>query len=195
MATKKSIKGTQTEKNLVIAYIAESTAYTKYIFYAERADKEEYYPIGEIFRSTAANELRHAKVFLKHLKGGQIDVQINPEAGTLGDTLSNLELAAEEERRDGVEMYTEAAKIAKKEGFPEIAVHFAEIAEVEMRHLKRFQAYIEQVKNGSVWKRDHDIVWQCLVCGYNHKGKKPPKECPACDHPYKHYIGLDMDEL
>lgn len=194
MATK-SIRGTETEKNLVIAYMAESSAYTRYTYYAQQADKENYFPIGQIFRETADNELHHSKVFFKFLEGGSLDVTLGVDAGVIADTAANLETAAKEEMAEGVELYTNAAAVAEKEGFPEIAERFRSIAEVEQRHHNRFMAYLKQVKEGTVWKRDHDIKWQCLVCGYVFEGKEPPKVCPACNHPYQHYIALDMDEL
>jgi len=192
---KKSIKGTETEKNLVIAYMAESSAYTRYNFYASQADKENYFPIGEIFRNTADNEMRHGKVFFKFLEGGVVGANMDVDAGVIGSTAENLEIAIKEEQNEGIKMYTNAAKVADKEGFPEIAEHFRAIAEIETRHKARFEAYLKQVKDGTVWKRDHKIKWQCLVCGYVFEGKEPPKVCPACDHPYQHYIALDMDEI
>ena len=192
---KKSIKGTETEKNLVIAYMAESSAYTRYNFYASQADKENYFPIGEIFRNTADNEMRHGKVFFKFLEGGVVGANMDVDAGVIGSTAENLEIAIKEEQNEGIKMYTNAAKVADKEGFPEIAEHFRAIAEIETRHKARFEAYLKQVKDGTVWKRDHKIKWQWLVCGYVFEGKEPPKVCPACDHPYQHYIALDMDEL
>lgn len=192
---KKSIKGTETEKNLVIAYMAESSAYTRYNFYASQADKENYFPIGEIFRNTADNEMRHGKVFFKFLEGGVVGANMDVDAGVIGSTAENLEIAIKEEQNEGIKMYTNAAKVADKEGFPEIAEHFRAIAEIETRHKAHFEAYLKQVKDGTVWKRDHKIKWQCLVCGYVFEGKEPPKVCPACDHPYQHYIALDMDEL
>ncbi|WP_304966689.1 rubrerythrin [Duncaniella muris] len=192
---KKSIKGTETEKNLVIAYMAESSAYTRYNFYASQADKENYFPIGEIFRNTADNEMRHGKVFFKFLEGRVVGANMDVDAGVIGSTAENLEIAIKEEQNEGIKMYTNAAKVADKEGFPEIAEHFRAIAEIETRHKARFEAYLKQVKDGTVWKRDHKIKWQCLVCGYVFEGKEPPKVCPACDHPYQHYIALDMDEL
>lgn len=192
---KKSIKGTETEKNLVIAYMAESSAYTRYNFYASQADKENYFPIGEIFRNTAENEMRHGKVFFKFLEGGVVGANMDVDAGVIGSTAENLEIAIKEEQNEGIKMYTNAAKVADKEGFSEIAEHFRAIAEIETRHKARFEAYLKQVKDGTVWKRDHKIKWQCLVCGYVFEGKEPPKVCPACDHPYQHYIALDMDEL
>lgn len=194
-ATTKSIKGTKTEQNLVISYLAESSAYTRYTFYAAQADKEEYFPIGEIFRNTAANELRHSKVYFKFLEGGSITVPVAADAGVIGTTAENLATAAAEERAEGVDLYTGFAKVADEEGFPEISGHFRAIAEIEARHEARFKAYLKQVKDGTVWKRDKPIKWQCLVCGYVYEGTTPPEECPACDHPYQHYIALDMNEL
>ena len=191
----KSIKGTRTEKNLVASYVAESGAYSRYTFYAAQADKENYFPIGEAFRNTASNELRHAKVFFKLLEGGQVTITADIDAGVIGDTATNLRIAANEEMKEGVEMYTAAAKVADEEGFTGIASHFRAIAEIESRHRARFEKYLEQVNNGTVWKRDKPSNWQCLVCGYVYHGTTPPEICPACDHPYQHYIALDMDEL
>lgn len=188
MSTKKSIKGTQTEKNLVIAYLAESSAYTRYNFYAQQADKEQYFPIGQIFRETAENEMHHGKVFFKFLEGGSVEVPMAADAGVIGSTAENLEIAAKEEINEGVKLYTASAETAEKEGFPEIAEHFRAIAEIEARHHRRFMHYLKQVKDGTVWKREKPVTWQCLVCGYQYKGTEPPKVCPACDHPYQHLL-------
>lgn len=187
------ITGTKTEKLLVESYLAESTAYSRYTFYATQADKEDYYPIGECFRETAANELRHAKVYFKYLPGGQVKVSSKVDAGIIGDTATNLEIAAKEEKEEGYEFYRKAAKVARAEGFDEIADHFLAIADIEELHHKRFITYLNQVKEGTVWKRDKPIKWQCLVCGYEFEGTEPPKECPACDHPRCHYKALDIE--
>lgn len=194
MATK-NIKGTQTEKNLVVSYLAESSAYTRYMFYAQQADKENYFPIGQIFRMTADNELRHSKVYFKMLEGGSITVPVAADAGVIGTTAQNLLTAANEEKVEGVDLYTGFAKTAEEEGFADIAEHFRAIATIEARHHERFMHYLKQVNDGTVWKRDTPIRWQCLVCGYVYEGTEPPKICPACDHPYQHYIGLDYDVI
>ena len=192
----KSIVGTQTEKNLVDAYIGESLAYTRYTFYAAQAEKEGYYPISEIFKETAANELRHAKVYFKFLEGGKVAPTGTPiDAGVIGDTASNLATAAAEELSEGVDQYKNAAAVAREEGFVEIAEHFEAIAQIEMHHRERFMLMLKQVKDGSVWKRDHAIKWKCLVCGYIFEGTEPPQTCPGCDHPYQHYMAMDIDEL
>lgn len=190
----KSIKGTRTERNLVIAYMAESSAYTRYTFYAQQAGNENYYPIQRVFEETAANELHHAKVFFKFLQGGSVPVEMSVDAGVIGDTASNLATAAQEELVEGVELYTNAAKVAAEEGFAEIAAHFRAIATIESRHHRRFERYLKQVNDGTVWKRDTPIRWQCLVCGYIHVGTTPPQACPGCDHPYQHYMAIDEED-
>lgn len=189
----KSIKGTRTEKNLVNAYMSESAAYSRYTYYGQQADKENYFPIGQIFYETAANELRHGKIFFKYLEGGQVDSVLTVDAGVIGDTASNLATAAHEEMVEGVEQYTAAADVAEEEGFAEIAAHFRAIAAIEETHRRRFERYLKQVQDGTVWKRDHAIKWKCLVCGYQFEGTEPPKVCPACDHPYQHYMAMDEE--
>lgn len=191
MANAKSIKGTQTEKNLVISYAAESMAYSRYQFYAAQADKENYFPIGQVFRETADNELRHAKVFFKFLEGGAVDVNVGVDAGIIGTTEQNLAVAAKEEKEEGFEMYQAFAKVADQEGFAEVASHFRAIAEIEMHHRRRFMRYLDQVEKGTVWKREKPVTWRCLVCGYTYRGTEPPTVCPACDHPYQHYMAID----
>ncbi|OKY93970.1 MAG: rubrerythrin [Bacteroidales bacterium 43_36] len=188
----KDIRGTKTERCLVAAYVSESTAYTRYTFYAAQADKENYFPIGQIFRETADNELRHAKVFFKMLQGGSVNVDLDVDSGVIGDTATNLAIASEEERVEGVEQYMASAKVADEEGFPEIAEHFRAIAKIEETHRRRFDIYLKQVKDGTVWKREKPIKWKCLVCGYIYEGTTPPDPCPACDHPYQHYMALDV---
>lgn len=196
MAKKKSIKGTQTEKNLVISYLAESTAYTRYTFYAQQAQKEKYFPIQKIFEDTAANELHHAKVFFKMLEGGKVSVPMDGvDAGVIGDTATNLTIAIAEEQAEGVEFYTQSAKTAREEGFDDIASHFESIAEVERTHEARFSRFLKQVQDGTVWKREKPVIWKCLVCGYEYEGTEPPRVCPACDHPYQHYMALEAEDL
>lgn len=193
MLTTKSIKGTRTEANLVAAYMAESMAYTRYMYYAKQADKDGYPPIRVIFDATANNEMHHSKVFFKFLEGGKGTKEMTIDAGVIGSTAENLATAAAEEEAEGVVMYTNAAKIAREEGFDNIADVFESIAKVELFHRDRFLRFLDQVQKGTVWKRDTPIKWQCLVCGYVYEGTEPPTVCPACAHPSKYY--MDMSEM
>ena len=186
MAETKSVAGTQTEKNLATSYLNESQSYARYTFYAQKAVKESYFPIG------AANELRHAKIFLNFLPGGKLVAEVPTDSVAIGSTEDNLKISIDEERYEGVKAYQAYAEVADKEGFPVIASHFRAIAQIEQHHLDRFQTYLDQLQKGTIWKREKPIHWQCLVCGYIYEGTEPPVKCPACDHPYQHYIGLDI---
>lgn len=194
MKTHTTLKGTQTEKNIVIAYLAESTAYTRYKFYATKAEKERYFPIAEAFNEIADNEMRHAKVYFKYLEGGQVNVSIEVDTNTIGDTWHNLATAIREEETEGVKLYTASAITADEEGFCDIAKHFRAIAEVEATHKKRFERLLKQLSDDTIWKRNKPTTkWKCLVCGYIYEGTEPPAECPACDHTTEHYIAICDD--
>ncbi len=189
----KSLHGTQTEKNLCDAYLNETQAYARYVYYAQAAVKQMYYPVQIAFQDSAMNELHHAKVYLGHLQGGQVTVSLPVDAERTPDTVENLKIAIYEEETEGVEAYTAYAKVAKDEGFDLISQNFLSIAAVEREHAARFKKYLEQIQNNTVWKRDTPITWKCLVCGYLHVGLTPPMpKCPACNHPYQHFIGMDM---
>ena len=81
--------------------------------------------------------------------------------------------------------------MARKDGFDDIASHFDAIAKVEKTHYDRFQRMLNHIENGTLWKRDKPVTWKCIVCGYEFVGKEPPKKCPACNHPYQHYMAID----
>ncbi len=194
MANTKSLKGTKTEQNLANAYVSESTAVTRYTFFAQSAQKESYFQYSNIFNETADNELHHAKIFLKYLTdGGVVTKPIGVDPGILTPTVDNLKVAAAEEQAEGVNQYQEAAKVAKEEGFDEIADRFLAIASVEAHHEARFEKMRQRIENGTVWKSEtgEPIKWQCLVCGYIYEGVTPPEKCPACYHPYQHFQRLE----
>lgn len=186
--TPKSLKGTKTEVNLANAYISESTAYTRYTYFSQAATKESYFQVANVFTETAANELHHAKIFLKYLTEGPVNsTAIGVDPGIIGTTVENLKVAAEEERLEGVDQYIRSAKVAEEEGFVEIAERFRAIATIENHHMDRFNLLRDRIEKGTMWKREQPIKWQCLVCGYIYEGTEPPVKCPACYHPYQHF--------
>ncbi|MBD5295964.1 MAG: rubrerythrin family protein [Bacteroides sp.] len=185
----KSLKGTKTAGYLAQAYVVESTAVTRYTYYAQQCQKESYFQYANIFNETAANELHHAKIFLKYLvDGGVCEASVGVDSGNLSSTVENLKIAAAEEQSEGVDLYKKAAEVAKSEGFDEIAARFLAIASIEAHHEARFNKMSERIATGTVWKRDQPIKWQCLVCGYIYEGTTPPEKCPACYHPYQHFM-------
>ena len=183
----KSIKGTKTEQNLVTAFAGESQARNRYTYFAGQAKKEGYVQISMIFEETANQEKEHAKRLFKFLEGGEIEVQASFPAGVIGSTLENLKAAAAGENYEQEKMYPEFARIAEEEGFSEIAAVFRAIAVAEKQHEKRFKELAENIEKGRVFKREEQVVWRCLNCGYIHSGSEPPETCPACDHPQGYF--------
>lgn len=190
--TAKSIRGTKTETNLANAYVAESTAYSRYTFYGQQAQKESYFQVANVFNETAANELHHAKIFFKYLTEGEVTASpTSIDPGIIGPTLDNLKVAAAEEQKEGVDQYIKSAEVAEAEGFSDIAARFRAIASIESHHEARFNLLADRIEKGTMWKRDKPIKWQCLVCGYIYEGVEPPVKCPACLHPYQHFMPME----
>ncbi len=183
----KSLKGTKTEKNLLIAFAGESQARNRYTYFASAAKKEGYEQISAIFLETAENEKEHAKVFFKYLEGGDVEITAEYPAGMIKDTLTNLQAAADGEKFEWSKLYADFAKIADEEGFIEIANSFREIAKVEQFHESRYRKLIENVKNKTVFKKEKVVKWHCRNCGYIFEGTEAPNQCPACRHPQSYY--------
>jgi len=183
----KSVKGTRTEKNLLAAFAGESQARNRYTYFASAARKEGFEQIANIFTETAENEKEHAKVFFKHLEGGDVEVTAMYPAGVVGKTKENLEAAAAGENMEWTTIYQDFAKIARDEGFPEIARSFEQIAKVERFHESRYRKLINNVAEGEVFKKKKAIQWHCINCGFVHEGEEAPKQCPACLHPQSYY--------
>jgi len=183
----KSIKDTKTEKNLLTAFAGESQARNRYTYFASAAKKEGFEQISGIFTETADNEKEHAKIFFQYLEGGDTEIAAAYPAGMIKDTKSNLEAAAAGENMEWTTIYANFAKIAKDEGFPQIANSFKQIAEVEKFHESRYRKLINNIANGQVFKKKAAIKWHCRNCGYVFEGTEAPTECPACKHPQAFY--------
>ncbi|MDD5005825.1 MAG: rubrerythrin family protein [Candidatus Omnitrophica bacterium] len=183
----KSIKGTKTEKNLLAAFAGEAQARNRYTYFASAARKEGFEQIANIFMETAENEKEHAKVFFKYLEGGDVTITASYPAGMIKDTKHNLEQASAGENMEWTVLYSDFAKIAKDEGFPEIARSFEQISTVEKFHESRYRSFINNIANKQVFAKKTAVKWHCINCGYVFEGKEAPKECPACKHPQAYY--------
>jgi rubrerythrin len=182
-----SLKGSNTERNLLTAFAGESQARNRYTYFASKARKEGYIQMSLIFEETANQEKEHAKRLFKFLEGGDVEISAAFPAGVSGPTLDNLKAAAGGEHYEWTEMYPGFAEVARKEGFAEIADVFTSIAVAEKQHEKRYLGLAENIEKGRVFKRDKKVVWRCLNCGYLHEGEEAPDECPACAHPRSFY--------
>ena len=183
----KSIKGTKTEKNLLASFAGESQARNRYTYFASAARKEGFEQIANIFLETAENEKEHAKIYFKHLEGGDVEITAAYPAGVIGDTKSNLEAAAAGENMEWTTLYANFAKIAREEGFSEVATSYEQISKVEKFHESRYRKLIANIAGKEVFKKKTTVKWHCTNCGYVHEGPEAPKECPACKHPQSYY--------
>ena len=182
-----SIKGTETEKNLLKAFAGESQARNRYTYFAGVAKKEGYEQIFNLFIETANNEKEHAKIFFKYLEGGDLEITAAYPAGIIKDTKTNLTAAADGENLEWTTLYADFGKVARKEGFPEVARSFEEIAKVEKFHEARYRKLVASIEKGEVFKKAVSVKWHCANCGYVFEGTEAPKECPACKHPQAYY--------
>ena len=172
----KELKGTQTEKNLQAAFAGESQAHTKYLYFASKAKKDGYQQIGAFFEETARQEKEHAKLWFKLLEGGAIQ-----------DTVANLKAAAAGENYEWTDMYVEMARVAREEGFDEIAEKFELVGAIEKHHEERYRRLLKNIEDAIVFSREGDVIWQCANCGHIVIGKKAPEVCPTCDHPQSYF--------
>ncbi|HUU94588.1 MAG TPA: rubrerythrin family protein [Phycisphaerae bacterium] len=182
-----NLKGSKTEKNLLIAFAGESQARNRYTYFASKARKEGFVQIADIFDETANQEKEHAKQFFKLLEGGDVEIQAAFPAGVVGSTAENLKAAAGGEHDEWESMYPQFAAVAREEGFTDVAKLFEAVAVAEKQHEKRYLGLLANVEAGTVFKKKAKVVWRCRNCGYLHEGAEAPAKCPACAHTQAHF--------
>jgi rubrerythrin len=187
-----TIKGTQTEKNLLKAFAGESQAKNRYSFFAKKAKEEGYEQISALFMETALQEEQHAKIFFKFLEGGPVEITATYPAGKIGTTAENLKEAAAGENEEWTDIYPHFENIAREEGFPKVATAFKMITKVEAEHEKRYLKLLKNVNENTVFQKNAPQRWMCRKCGYVHEGPKALENCPACQHP-KAYFELKAE--
>ncbi|MDD2716951.1 MAG: rubrerythrin family protein [Candidatus Wallbacteria bacterium] len=181
------LKGSKTEKNLLLSFAGESQARNRYTYFAGAARKEGYQQIAAIFEETAGQEKEHAKRFYSFLEGGEVEITACFPAGVIGTTLENLKAAAAGEHLEQTRIYPEFAKTARKEGFKDMGLLWDKISVAETQHEKRYRALAANLEKGRVFKKNQKVTWRCLNCGYLHEGKEAPEKCPACAHPQDYF--------
>lgn len=183
----KSVKGTETERNLMHSFAGESQAHMRYKYFASAAKKEGFEQISAIFAETAEQEKEHAKRMFKYLEGGMTEITASFPSGVIGTTLDNLKAAAAGENEEWSKDYPHFAEVAEREGFLDIAAMYRNILVAERGHEERYQAFVRNLAEGKVFEKDGEVIWQCRNCGYLHVGRTAPKACPACLHPQAYF--------
>jgi rubrerythrin len=188
----KSVKGSQTEKNLLAAFAGESQARNRYTFSALKAREEGYEQIAALFLETAENEMEHAKRYFTYLEGGEATIEAGYPAGfrggdVVGTTLENLKSASAGENFEHTSLYPGFADVAEQEGFKQVAGVFRRVAEVEVWHEKRYNKLIENLSSSMIFKRPEKVLWKCRNCGRVHEGAEAPRTCPTCLKPQAYF--------
>lgn len=182
-----TIKGSETEKNLLKSFAGESQATNRYKMYAKKAKKEGYIQISEIFLETADNEIQHAKRFFRFLEGGDVEITATYPTNQVGTTMENLKKSADGENEEWTELYPHFAEVAEKEGFLEVASAYKSISAVEKEHEARYLKLLDNIEEGKVFKKNKVVRWKCRNCGFVHEGEEALKVCPACLHPQAYF--------
>ena len=182
-----SLKGTKTEQNLLKSFAGESQATNRYLMFAKIAKKEGYEQIANIFEITANQEREHAKRFFRFLEGGNVEIIASYPAGKEGTTNDNLNASATGENEEWTSAYPEFAKIAKEEGFSEIAQVFLAIAKAEEGHEIRYKKLLANLEKGETFKKSNSVNWYCRNCGMLVESNQAPEKCPACLHPQSYF--------
>lgn len=189
----RSVRGTNTERNLLKAFARESQARNRYTYFADAAREEGFDQIAAVFTETAEHDKEHARVFFQYLEGGDVEIVASYPAGTVRDTKSNLEAAADGEKLEWAKLYADCAIEARGEGFSEIAHSFQQIAKVKRVHECRFRKLAADVARGEVFRKKSPVRWHCANCGYVSVGAEAPRECPVCKHTDAFYELLNED--
>jgi rubrerythrin len=187
----KELKGSRTEKNVLISFAGESQARNRYTYFASAAKKEGLELVSRTFLEIADQEKEHAKKFFNLLQGGEVEIAGAFPAGVVGKTADNLNAAAGGEKEEHTQAYPEMAKVADEEGFAAIASLFRFVSVAEREHERRFRALLDLIEKGRMFKREKAVKWRCLNCGFVHEGTDAPGACPACAHPQAYFEALN----
>lgn len=182
---------TQTQQNLLKAFAGESQARNKYTVFAKMARKEGLEWIARVFEETADNERAHAEELFEQI-AGPVKVTGDLEIDAFKKTTDNLKMAAAGEKYEWTTMYPDFEKIAQEENQADAARLFGELKEVEEKHEERYIILATKLDDKTLYDADTELEWKCVNCGYIHKGKQPPVNCPVCKKSFNWYMPLGL---
>ena len=171
--------------NLAKSYAGEMMAHARYQFVEFGARNEGYNAMADVIDKVVYNEFNHARMLYTFIQQASnktidnIDICSGYPFREKWNLVENLKLAAEDEEAE-VRNYKAYAKIAREEGFEEIANLFDMIAAVEIKHQKLFEDLHAQMKSGSLYKKDKSTKWVCAGCGHEADSKEAWDTCPLC---------------
>ncbi len=166
----------RTYQNLLNAYQIEAELNTRYEIYADQARLEGYIEIATIYEATARNEKEHARIWMRRLN-----------EGTLPNTEQNLQNSYDQETDLGNSLFREYARIARDEGYNDIAALFNGVANIELNHDLQFRTLHDRMIRGELFCKPTESLWICMQCGNILSGLCAPEICPVCSFPQGYY--------
>lgn len=166
----------RTYSNLLNAYNTELAISAKYLIYGDRARQEGYIEIGNIYDTTSRNNKEHARIWLRRLN-----------EGILPTTEQFLLAAIDEETYTGNVMYRDYARIAREEGYDDIARLFNGVANIDLNHSLVFRNLYDNYIQNELFCKPQPVLWICLQCGNILSGVCAPEICPVCGFPQGYY--------
>lgn len=188
-------KSSRTKENLMKAFAGESQARNRYTFAAGKAKQAGLPAIEQVFRFTAHQEKEHAEIFYNHLKeftGENIEITGTYPVETYDDVLHLLRAAQHDEYQEHEDVYEEFEKVAREEGFEQIAGSFFMIKNIEKVHGDRFGEFAGRLEDGTLFRSEERALWMCLNCGFIYEGTEVPEECPTCQHEKGYFVRLSL---
>ena len=187
-----------TKSNLARGFAAECQAGARYQFMSKMAMQDQQKFISDTLKTLAKNEMAHAKVFydlILQQSGGNVK-NISIEAGfpfEMPELKNSLLAESMIEESEANNIYPSFARIAKDEGFSEIAKTFDFVAKVEATHHQILNYLGNLYKTGKMYKRAKPTEWKCSNCGHVSISKEGWKECPLCQMP-QGFIIIDFEK-
>lgn len=179
-------ENSQTKKILARLYLGECQDGARYQFLGQQAKTDNLKYIQYLMKNLAKNEMSHAKLLYDYiLKYGNIEKNIEVTAGypfTPYQLNPGLKLAAEAEFAQFENIYPSFAKIAKDEGYEDVANTLLMIAEVENCHSKLLTELYQKLKSKKLYKSQPSNKWKCSKCGHENIAKESWTTCPLCHY-------------
>lgn len=189
-----NLSQSKTLQNLMRAFAGESQARNRYTFAAGQARAQKLAAVEQLFLYTAGQEKEHAEIFFNHMKTAGVD-NVVIEAGypvdPCGDILPLLKAAHHNEFEEFEKEYPAFAKVAREEGFPQIAVSFEQIALIEQLHGQRFDRFARLLESGELFRASEPVGWICLNCGHHLSALEAPDICPVCAHERGYFVRME----
>lgn len=195
---KVNFEDSKTMVNLARSFSGECMQGAKYQFLASSCEEEELEYVKTILKTLAKHEMSHAKIFWKHIQQNTKNVLKNIDMNfgypfENGKLTENFKYNAQNELELSEHVYPAFAKIAKDEGYEDIAHTFLLVASVEEWHNQVLMNIHGKLKTNALYKATKNVKWQCNECGFEHTAKEALKVCPLCCKE-QGYVEIEVDK-